>query len=490
MLILNGDPTTSESITRVPQTTTASQTWSTSNSYLSVNLNGEEYQVKLNKKTIGKKIVVVGSSVAFGVGATAYNGWANMLKTTLEADGFTVENRGISGNTTANVLTRFDTDVASENPDFVIIALSLVNDGILAGDYSNVYNTFKQNIITLIKQIIQIGAIPIIGGGYPHNSYTAAMYKYVKQWNMDLETMNVPYFNFLGACDDGSGNWITGTNDDDGHPNDTGHDIMYKTIPLGIFYTLFECIEQRETGNNGCLYLSAGTDANYPLEFIPSTAYGNFTIAFWMRDASDTNGRAFLGINDANRVRDPAGILTYTTNAGTDVASTVNPAVDKQLHFVAITHNKSNNTTSFYVDNALIGTTTETLTATQFVLGGRADAGQTGVGALTTFFKDCTVYRTCLNADELDNLYNGKILKGSLDVYAPMNDQTLIANNRLANYAKTKEYFNINTSNATHSEVNFVKAQTLQMPGGYLYLDSGTPKLRQTDGTVLTFTTT
>ena len=80
---------------------------------------------------------------------------ADRLKTHLPAASFI--NKGIGGNTSTNLLARFDADVRPYNPSFVWI-ISGTNDywqGVTA-------ETYKANLATLVSKIKAINAVPVV----------------------------------------------------------------------------------------------------------------------------------------------------------------------------------------------------------------------------------------------------------------------------------------------------------------------------------------
>jgi len=97
-------------------------------------------QERGDKKQTGtnKIIVVLGSSVASGC-VTSYearydmkNGYAYRLQRLLESQGYSVINRSVPGDATADLLNRLNKDLASLEADFAIIGLSLGNSAMPA----------------------------------------------------------------------------------------------------------------------------------------------------------------------------------------------------------------------------------------------------------------------------------------------------------------------------------------------------------------------
>ena len=77
------------------------------------------------------KIVVIGSSVAFGYKAWLFQGWVWLLAQTLQQKyGHQLINVSESGTNVSSTIARFPSVVTPEQPDVVIIALSLGNEGL------------------------------------------------------------------------------------------------------------------------------------------------------------------------------------------------------------------------------------------------------------------------------------------------------------------------------------------------------------------------
>ena len=79
----------------------------------------------------GLKIVVIGSSVARGHKAWLLNGWVTQLGQTLQQTyGHQLVNVAEVGANVNRAIARFTSVVTPEQPDIVIIALSLGNEGL------------------------------------------------------------------------------------------------------------------------------------------------------------------------------------------------------------------------------------------------------------------------------------------------------------------------------------------------------------------------
>lgn len=107
-------------------------------------LNHQE--VKLVRKIT---VIALGDSLTEGSGVLPEDSYPSQLQNKLFDDGFDVEvvNKGISGDTSADVLNRLD-EVLEIEPDIVILAIGS-NDGLRGIDPG----TTKNNIIEIIKKM-------------------------------------------------------------------------------------------------------------------------------------------------------------------------------------------------------------------------------------------------------------------------------------------------------------------------------------------------
>jgi len=187
----------------------------------------------------GKKIVVIGSSVALGCSSWLRQGWAWHLGQALSKQfGHELVNVAECGSNVKRAIERFPNVVVPEKPDFVIVGLSLGNEGLSSCppfQRHAVQKTFEAGIHELVKMIKNIGAQPVLGGVYPHGDYKAEQYAIVKQTEKNLLKYGVPVLDWLPVLDDGTGKWKAGLWFDAAHPNSLGHIAMFESIDLAIF---------------------------------------------------------------------------------------------------------------------------------------------------------------------------------------------------------------------------------------------------------------
>lgn len=270
---------------------------------------------------VDKRVVVAGSSVPKGVGTLyagswfdnfngdgtnddyAIYGYANRLREILtepvnpsepplgpgngmSTTAWSFRNVSIAGNNAAALRARFAADVAAQNPEYVLLALSMGNEGLAeTSDPDNVMTTYRDGMLDLIQKSRNIGAVPVIGLVYPKNTYTLQKYDYVRRMNLLMNTWGVPAINLLGATDDGRGRWARGFFYDEGHPNTPGHEEMSLAIPP----TLFPAIESGKTAvpsfpsGNGFLRLTRDASQPAPVAFTPGDRMHAFNTSFRVR---------------------------------------------------------------------------------------------------------------------------------------------------------------------------------------------------------------
>lgn len=174
-----------------------------------------------------KKIAIFGSSVAKGSGdTTGTGGYAGLIKTMLEQRGWTVVNVSRGGDNTVKILPRFEKELLPEKPDYVIIGLSLGNEGISSFSKLNrerVYERFRSGMLHLINLCRNNGMTPVVVNCYARNDFGEDQYEAIRRMNMQINSWEVPSINALGAIDNGNGKWADGYWHDKSHPNEKGH---------------------------------------------------------------------------------------------------------------------------------------------------------------------------------------------------------------------------------------------------------------------------
>ncbi len=190
-------------------------------------------------KENGKRIVVIGSSVALGCSAWLLRGWAQLLKETLEEKyGYQLLNVSEIGANVTTTIKRFPQVVTPHNPEVVIISLSLGNEGFAycpPHQRRALQQRFESGLQELIRMTREIGAIPILGSVYPHSHYTPEHNWLLYDTHHRMLSWGVPVLDWLTVLNDGNGRFAPGLEFDAAHPNSEGHRRMFSVIDITLF---------------------------------------------------------------------------------------------------------------------------------------------------------------------------------------------------------------------------------------------------------------
>ncbi|MBR0298044.1 MAG: SGNH/GDSL hydrolase family protein [Bacteroidales bacterium] len=333
-----------------------------------------------------RRITVMGSSVPTGTGATADKGYMYLYGTNALTTGWTLSNRSVPGNNTTDLATRYD-DLIMDGGKYVVYALSLGNEGIHgAANQEVIFKQWKNNMQKLVSRARNEGRKVVVMGNYGRGDFNAYDYSYVKAMNLEIHQWNVPSMNVLGAVDDEAGHWPSGyqNGDDVSHPNDAGHaEMAYAMVP-----SVFDAMEAGKPlpvrNTSGELDLNSSS-----VSFAPESTIHPFTVAFYVRT---------YGSGDILRIQ--GDNLNRSYNAETLGVN------DGAWHLVAITHYYAKGITRVYVDDVEHSNTAERIVANSFTLSGGA-------------FRELFFWRSAMNSGEISAVQEGKMLKSSLEIYAP-----------------------------------------------------------------------
>ncbi len=387
---------------------------------LTVDMNKRVFDI--NADIDPNRISVFGSSVANGQGAENFRGYAykygELLKKRHESGRSTnplyTSGVSIGGNTTTALLNRYD-DLTRDFGKFVIIGLSLGNEGIHnATNPRDIMSKFRQNMLKLIEQARADGKIPVVMNNYTRDDFTKTDYANIKQTNLYIHEWDVPSFNTLGAIDDGTGRWASGYMADGAHPNASGHtEFMYSMVP-----SLFDALIEGKPLPVRDITHELTLEDKATLEFTPEETTHSFTISLRVKGA--TPGKILSFTNGIRKnttgalVLNEDGTITYDSPQKTDFTTETAPIADEGYHYVTLTHYYAWGRTMLYVDKKLLGTTEESLVPGTFTIGDDANNSSQTLSEL--YF-----WRAGMNDKEMISLAAGKMLKSSLELYTPMN---------------------------------------------------------------------
>lgn len=392
------------------------------------NMNGGEFDVIVDLRnytyavSCGEvndyKISYMGSSVCSGAGAIDNKGYAymytNLLKQRYE-QGLGLEwvtsNVSIGGNTTANLLDRWERDLLSDCSRYVIYGLSLGNEGIHERG-EPAYISYRDGMLQAIKQAEDAGIVPVIANNYTRGDFNATDYNYVKQLNLLIHEWDLPSINTLGAIDNGAGKWANGYENDNAHQNTAGHEeFFYAMVP-----SLFDALEagkpfpQRDGGTAYTLGKNISTDC---IEFIPENIVHPFTISFDIKTTGtgiiasfeNETGNGFLKIDDEGKV-------IYESPKNRTILSSVS-VNDGTWKRITLTHYYAWGITMLYVDKNKAGEVYEKLVPKKFALSNAQAPAQID-------FRELFFWRAGMTPEEINYVCDGKMMKSSLEIYAPL----------------------------------------------------------------------
>ncbi len=397
-----------------------------------IRINGGTYTMTLDMNNYtwavdapidGYKISAFGSSVCNGQGADGFKGYAylygNQLGTRYNRGTseypFTVSGVSIGGNTTQNLLDRYD-EMIHDFGKYVIIGLSMGNEGIHgASNQQAVFNQFRDNMLKLISQMKADGKTVVVMNNYTRADYNTSDYNYVKRMNLLIHEWDVASVNTLGAIDNGAGKWADGYKQDDYHPTGTGHQQFMKAIPASLFDALEQgkpqpvrdMTQSMKLENGSVIQFKGETDVNpYAVSVrIRGTEAGK-VISFTTRAGKE----ASVSILDDGRIQ-------YTSYQGESFTSANSLVVDADKWYdITLTNYFAQKRTLVYCNRTLVGELSERIVPDQFIIGDSSKA-------LHREFAELSFWRSALNSNEVGAIVSGSMLKSSLDIYSPLSDE-------------------------------------------------------------------
>ena len=202
-------------------------------------------------------ICVFGDSIAYGAWDHE-GGWVSRLrkhldeKTLKEEDTYyEIYNLGVSGDTTADLLKRFDSEISArkdeiEGPEGLVILFAIgINDpGMLHAQNPVSQRTFEKNIETLIKKARVFTRKIVFLGGQPVDETKTHPVYWNKEMHYDNKSIqrdnliirracaknNAPFVDLYGPF----GKEYQKLLEDGVHPNDRGHDKIYKAVKSAL----------------------------------------------------------------------------------------------------------------------------------------------------------------------------------------------------------------------------------------------------------------
>ncbi len=426
-----------------------------------------QIQPSSSESSSKQRISLWGSSVAMGIGdETKLGGYAGHVQTLLVPRGFELINQSKGGDNTVTITPRFEPGEAPEektgyllsaNPDYVIIGLSLGNEGIAQCQLGQtnrctntleqadaVFNQFAAGLQRLIARARAADIIPVITLPYARSDFWEREYGLTRRMNLLINAWDVPSVNTLGAVDDGQGRWARGLWADPFHPNAAGH----QEIALSFVPSLFAALQagkptpQRVPGSG---FVRVRSDTRNSLTYTVNDPMHSFALTFRVRPPksgpiADIRGQTLnsdysmvrrtygefewdtesLELTPAGRFAASLSVadgrITYVSSTGNSLSTPL--TLSGSWHDVTLTHYTGRGETLLYVDGEHVGSINERLQPDTFSLGGTA----------ATDYQDWMIHRAALNHDEVRALHSNELLQASLEIYVPLKGKDRTAN--------------------------------------------------------------
>ncbi|MEA4925817.1 MAG: SGNH/GDSL hydrolase family protein [Syntrophomonadaceae bacterium] len=176
------------------------------------------------------RVVCLGDSITWGFPFGHEASWVTMLDDAVDGDFI---NQGINGNTTTDMLNRFDRAVVRDKPTHVIIMGGL-NDVLWRESYDRII----LNLQTMIEKAQAAGIKVVMGTPTALDEPEMEIrVDKIRHWIKDYcRKNNIPVIDFAAAFFDGSGKLKTDLLlPDGGHPTRQGYQAIFDQIDFNVF---------------------------------------------------------------------------------------------------------------------------------------------------------------------------------------------------------------------------------------------------------------
>jgi hypothetical protein len=406
-------------------------------------------------KAQNKKIAIFGSSVAKGIGdTTSTGGYSGFIKHLLEKRGWAVVNVSRDGDNTVTIMPRYKNQLLPEKAKYVILGLSLGNEGIYSESETTrnrIFERYRSGMLRLIEMCRQDGMIPFVTNCYARNDFELSHYEATKKMNLIINTWDVPSMNTLGTIDNGKGNWLEGFWHDKYHPNVQGHKEMFYAFVPSIFDAM-EAGKKTPYKIRSSRYLQIKDEiSNQPLTYIPDDTIHSFAISLLVKNPTNGTLATIEGADNTCGITFNNNKIEYKAANGTTLSGDTTQT-NKGWIYIVISHQWASGKTVLFVNGQLAGTAKENLNFYKFILGGTGDVNKIPETAKEANFKDLLIYRSALNIDEAKALYYDQLLQSSLEIYAPLDDSVYKSGSTVNNYAQSLSRLLIQSSTLKSKE--------------------------------------
>lgn len=176
------------------------------------------------------RIVCLGDSITYGFPWGPSVSWVEMLREEL---GCEVINKGINGNTTGDMLSRFDRAVLKYNPTHLIM-MGGINDVIMGESFDRIV----WNLHEMTEKAQEAGITVILGLPTAiDDEYYEKLVERIRQWMRSYASeLGLKIIDFAAAFYDEYGKLRKELLlADGGHPDISGYKEMFRQIDLSIF---------------------------------------------------------------------------------------------------------------------------------------------------------------------------------------------------------------------------------------------------------------
>ena len=297
---------------------------------------------------------------------------------------------------------------------YVIFGLSLGNEGIHgASDQNAIYTQWRDNMQKLIKMVRADGKIPVVMNNYTRGDYNASDYSYVKKLNLLIHEWDVPSFNCLGSIDKGDGTWADGYVSDTYHQNTEGHyEFFCSMVP-----SLFDALRAGKALPKRITTKSMKLTEEKTVHFTPEGTTHPFTVTARVKGGQGQVLRVRCSVGDVTVNITSEGYVQLTTPSGGTLTST-KAITDTNWHNITLTSYYAQKRTILYLDKVSAGVLDERLGEVQEVV----------LGGSSRDVSELLFWRSAMTPDEITAHCNGKMLKSSLEIYVPMDNEGELEN--------------------------------------------------------------
>lgn len=175
------------------------------------------------------KIVCLGDSITYGFPHGPEYSWVKMLDDLIDGEAI---NCGINGNTTTDMLARFDRTVLRFNPTHLII-MGGINDVMCRESYDRI----TTNLRLMAERTMENGIQPIFGlpTAVDYQEFEKLLWR-IRDWISEYaEQKSISLIDFCSAFYEKKRLREELLLADGGHPTVKGYQEMFKVIDLNIF---------------------------------------------------------------------------------------------------------------------------------------------------------------------------------------------------------------------------------------------------------------